>query len=109
MTREQAIEAANKSIASSSSSSLLPEAIIRTLEAAGLLKFDEPLPKTHHVPALSYCQSSVSGNSALIREDTLIETLRMAGYEVTKPVTAGGNGGTGRAHGGPGGFTEVKR
>jgi hypothetical protein len=47
-------------------------------------KLSHEMPKTHDVPALCWSQSSVRGNTALIREDTLVETLRMAGYEVTK-------------------------
>ena len=52
--------------------------------ALGLLKLEEPKPPLHSVPCL--CHESTGGNlSALVREDTLVETLRQIGYEVRKP------------------------
>lgn len=52
--------------------------LVAALEALGLLKFEAgPIPVVHHVPCLP-------NGIVDIREDTLIETLRMAGYEISK-------------------------
>lgn len=56
--------------------------LVAALEALGLLKLEEP-PTLYSVQ-LSRSDGSVTNDCGLIREDRLIETLRMAGYEVTK-------------------------
>lgn len=58
--------------------------MVEALEAVGLLKLEEPRPPSHHVPCLSYLTRGQE-HLALCREDTLVETLRQAGYTVTKP------------------------
>jgi hypothetical protein len=72
------------------------EAILENGRAAArVLRGEAPMPKTHFVPAVQIQDKHGTLSSVLllapnlgatIREDTLIETLRMAGYEVTKRV-----------------------
>jgi hypothetical protein len=60
------------------------DSVIKPLEALGLVKFDEPLAKTHYLPTLSF--ASVNGTfKALVREDVMIETLCAAGYTIKHP------------------------
>lgn len=57
--------------------------LVTALEALGLLKLDEPVqivPKTYLIPVTT----TYDGRTAVVLEDTLIKTLRGAGYEVTK-------------------------
>lgn len=57
--------------------------LVAALEGLGLLQIEEPEAPALRVPALSWSDTR-GAISALIREDTLVETLRRAGYEVTK-------------------------
>jgi hypothetical protein len=84
MTRKQAIDRATAAmkVTGATWGPLSVQADISILEALGLLKLEEPMPKTHFVPAVQVQDAFPLG--ATIREDTLVETLRMAGYEVTK-------------------------
>lgn len=87
MTREQAIAAARQALAREHGSDHgldsfghQAESMVDALEALGLIKFEElPVVKTYSVPALSF---DLSGGAAVIREDTMIETLRKAGYNI---------------------------
>lgn len=92
MTREQAIEAAQAAIVSARTmrglhvagqATVTVQDLTVALEALGLLRLEEAQPKTHHVPVLSH-ESDGNYSTAMVREDHLIDTLRIAGYEVTK-------------------------
>lgn len=82
MTREQAIKTAEMSADHVRGDMTFCD-LVSALEALGLLKLDEPVPivpKTYLIPVTT----TYDGRTAVVLEDTLIKTLRDAGYEVTK-------------------------
>lgn len=87
MTREQAIENVRRALAGPAAtgvSELLDApavGLVDALAALGLMKFDEPRQKLHRVPVINAGGGDIT---ATILEDTLIKTMRDAGYEVTK-------------------------
>lgn len=88
MTRDQALTMAFAALEPATADDPLRVAtraggIVAVLEALDLVKFEEPRPAVHHVPALSYAVKGVNV-SAQVREDTMIEALRKAGFEVYK-------------------------
>lgn len=77
MNREQAIKAVADKIGLSGP---FTDNLVDAMAAVGVLKLEQPAPTVKwSIPCTEH-----SMGMATIREDTLFETLRMAGYEVRK-------------------------
>lgn len=86
MTRKEAI---NKIREAAPGLWMDPGKVIDTIAALGLLKLDPPvqLRKIHNVPVVDIRDHDGKNILAVIYEETLIETLQMAGYYIVHSKT----------------------